>query len=50
MRREPGFGINHSRVDCEVCEILKRILLKLLLRRIMNVLLVNPFPLDVVVY
>ena len=46
-RREPGFYIDHNRVDCEAYGIIRLILLKLFLRSVMNVLLVKPFSLNV---
>ena len=49
LRKEgAGFDANRNRVDCEVYELLRWILLKLFLQSVANVLLVNPFPLNVV--
>ena len=43
VRREPEFDIENNRVDCEVNENIRLILLKLFLRNISNALIVNPF-------
>ena len=44
VRRERGFDVNRNHVDCDVYGIIKLILLKLFVRSVSNVLLVNPFP------
>ena len=46
VRRELRFDVNRNCVDCEMFEILKWILLELFLRSVTNVLLVNPYPLE----